>query len=156
MNKKTTAIKIVVDTNIVFSGLLNSSGKIGKILTHSRQHFDLYTCSFLRTELLKHRSRLIKLTKITTNELDELESLITSHITFINESLIPEKTIIAAEQLLSDIDKDDAPFVALANHLKAKLWTGDMKLYRGLSGKKIKTIITTAELSRLLDKLEKR
>jgi predicted nucleic acid-binding protein len=52
-------MKIVVDTNIVFSGILNSTSKIGKLLINSRQHFQFYTCNYLRLELLKHRRRLL-------------------------------------------------------------------------------------------------
>jgi predicted nucleic acid-binding protein len=149
-------VKIVVDTNIVFSGLLNSSSKIGKILINSSHHFEFYTCDFLRYELLKHRNKLLKRTKLNTEELEELELLITSNITFINEALIPVNIISSTELLLAEIDINDLPFVALAKNLKAKLWTGDKELYKGLRAKKFKDIITTAELSELLDDLERK
>jgi len=110
----------------------------------------------LRIELLKHRDKLIKLTKLPTEDLEELESLITENITFINEKLIPEKTIVATENLLSDIDLNDTPFVALSKHLKAKLWTGDKELTTGLQAKHFRNIITTNDLSDLLDKLERK
>lgn len=149
-------MKIVVDTNIVFSAILNSTSKIGKILINSKDYFQFYTCDFLRTELLKHRNKLIDLTKLSPQELEELEFLVTKNITFINEGLLPEKTIIATENLLADIDLNDTPFVALTKHLKAKLWTGDKKLSLGLQMKKYKDIITTSQLSELLDNLERK
>ena len=149
-------MKIVVDTNIVFSAILNSSSRIGKILINSKSHFQFYTCNFLRLELLKHRDKLLKITKLSFEELEELESLITENITFINEEIIPEKTIIATEALLHDIDLNDTPFIALGRHLKAKLWTGDKELMSGLEKKKFKNIISTKELSDLLDKLERK
>jgi predicted nucleic acid-binding protein len=148
-------VKIVVDTNIVFSGILNSSSKIGRLLFTSRQQFQFYSCSFLRYELLKHRKRLLKLTGLPEQELIELETLVTQNITFINEALIPETILLSAEQLLNDIDLNDTPFVALANHLKAKLWTGDKELSEGLKSKGFKNVITTAELLLLFDKLER-
>lgn len=49
---------------------------------------------------------------------------------------------------------EDVPFIALTNHLKAKLWTGDKELIKGLQKKKFKNIITTAELLKLLNKLK--
>lgn len=148
-------MKIVVDTNIVFSAILNSSSQIGKILIHSKDYFQFYTCDFLKTEILKHRSRLQKLTGLTTAEIEELESLVIENITFINEGLIPETILASTEILLKEIDLNDTPFVALTRHLKAKLWTGDKRLTKGLIARKFKDIITTAELSKLSDELER-
>lgn len=147
-------MRIVVDTNIVFSGILNSSSKIGKILLHSKAHFQFYSCNYLRMEILKHQSKLLKLTGMTESNLVELETLVTQNITFINEKLLPKELIVATETQLKNIDINDTPFVALAKHLGAKLWTGDMQLYNGLKAKRFKDIITTSELSILLDELE--
>ena len=148
-------MKIVVDTNIVFSAILNSSSRIVKILIHSKDHFQFYTCNFLQTEIRKHRSKLQKRTGLLTEEIEELESLVIQNITFINEVLIPEKILVATETMLKEIDLNDTPFVALTRHLKAKLWTGDKQLISGLKSKNFKNIITTAELSKLLDELER-
>jgi len=149
-------VKIVVDTNIVFSAILNSRSKIGKILINSKDHFQFYTCDFLRTELLKHRSKLLELTKLESEEPEELEFIVIEKISFINEALLPAKIIVISENLLADIDLNDTPFLALSKHLKAKLWTGDKKLSLGLQRKKFKDIITTSQLSELLDKLERK
>lgn len=147
-------MKIVVDTNIVFSGMLKSSGKIGKILINSRPHFQFYSCDFLRLEILKHRNKLLKLTKLPELELAELEALVTKNISFINEGLLPQALLQSIEILLKNIDQSDTPFVALARHLDAKLWTGDMHLYSGLKAKRFINVISTTELSLILDDLE--
>jgi predicted nucleic acid-binding protein len=149
-------VRIIVDTNIVFSGMLNTTGSIGKLLINSKEHFRFYTCGFLKTELFKHRNKLLKLTKLTSEEIDELEQLVCANITFINEALIPEKFLIEAEILLHDIDPNDTPFVALSKHLRADLWTGDMALYKGLTKKGEKNIILTTDLSSRLDRLERK
>ena len=82
-------MKIIVDTNIVFSAILNSNSRIGKILLNSKEHFQFFTCNYLRTEIQRHRNKLLKLTNLTEDQLSELEDLITQHITFIDERLIP-------------------------------------------------------------------
>ncbi len=148
-------MKIVVDTNIVFSAILNSTSRIGQILITSKSNFQFYSCVFLKTELSKHQNKLLKLTKLSIEELEELQDLITKNIKFIHEGLLPEKTIIAAEKLLIDVDLNDTVFVALTKNLKAKLWTGDKELIKGLKSKKFKEIITTGEILEMLEKIEK-
>lgn len=149
-------MKIVVDTNIVFSALLNSNSRIGKILLHSKTHFQFYTCYYLRAELQKHRNRILKLTNLAEADLTELETLITQHITFIDERLLSQDLLLTTEILLKSIDPNDTPFVALTTHLEGKLWTGDMQLYNGLKAKRFLNVITTAELSFLLDDLKQK
>ncbi|WP_153795841.1 PIN domain-containing protein [Foetidibacter luteolus] len=147
-------MKIIVDTNIVFSAILNSNSRIGKILLHSKDHFQFFTCSYLKVEIQRHRNKLLKITKLTEELLLELEELVTQHITFIDERLIPQDLLIKTEAQLKSIDPDDTVFVALTKHLEGKLWTGDMQLYNGLKAKRFKDIILTSELSLLLDDLE--
>ncbi len=147
-------MKIIVDTNIVFSGILNTSSKIGKLLIHPSGHFKFYSCNLLKIEIARHKVKLLKLTKLKEEHLSELEQIITSNITFINEGLLPNRLLIKTETLLTGIDLNDTPFVALTTHLKGKLWTGDMQLYNGLKAKRFKNILTTSELSLLLEEHE--
>ena len=103
-------MKIIVDTNIVFSAILNSSSRIGKVLLNSKGHFQFYTCDFLRTEIQRHRNKLLKLTKLADNDLIELEVLVTHNITFIFERLLPQDLLLQTEKLLKSIDSNDTPF----------------------------------------------
>ena len=147
-------MKIIVDTNIVFSAILNSNSRIGKILLNSNQHFQFFSCKYLRIEIQRHKKKLLKLTGLTETDLAELEGLLLHKITFIDERLIPSDVLTETEVQLKAIDPNDTVFVALAKHLEGKLWTGDMKLYNGLKAKHYKDIILTSELSLLLDGLE--
>ena len=148
-------MKIIVDTNIVFSAILNSNSRIGKILLNSKEHFQFFSCNYLRIEIQRHRNKLLKLTKLSEDKLSELQELITQHITFIDERLIPQDLLLKTETQLKAIDPDDTVFVALTKHLEGKLWTGDLQLYNGLKAKRFKDIILTSELSLLLDDLER-
>lgn len=47
-------IKVVVDTNIIFSALLNSNGSIGELLFNANGIFHFYSCSYMRLEIEKH------------------------------------------------------------------------------------------------------
>lgn len=147
-------MKIIVDTNIVFSALLNSNSRIAKILLNSKEHFQFFTCNYLKTEIQRHQRKLLKATKLSEEDLNELEDIVTRKIMFIDERLIPQDILIKTETQLKTIDLNDTVFVALAKHLKGKLWTGDMQLYKGLKAKRFKDIILTSDLSLLLDDLE--
>jgi predicted nucleic acid-binding protein len=76
----------------------------------------------------------------------ETFDLIFRNILVVNHSLIPVNDYAKAEQLCSAIDADDTIFVALTEFSKGRLWTGDMKLIKGLMGKGYKRMIMTEEI----------
>jgi len=39
-------MRVVVDTNIAFSGILNSNGKIGELLIKSKDYFDYFSVDY--------------------------------------------------------------------------------------------------------------
>ncbi len=84
----------------------------------------------------------------------ELESLVTHKITFIDEDLVAEEWLLQAEELLFDIDIDDAPFLALAMQLGCMIWTGDKKLRTGLLQKGYKGVLNTEEVGYLLQEIQ--
>jgi predicted nucleic acid-binding protein len=143
-------VKLVVDTNIVFSSLLNSSKGVGKLFLTSKKHFELYTCEFLRIELHNNRTKLIKLSKVSESELDELIDFMLQNITIIHEDIIPLSLRQQANDLASGVDESDSPFLALSLYLKCRLWTGDRILTKGLRRKKCTVPILTSEIQALL------
>jgi predicted nucleic acid-binding protein len=123
-------MKIVVDSNIVFSAILNSKSKIGQLIINGSQYFDFYTVGLLKHEIIEHSDKILKLTGFTQYEFNETFQLITSRIKFVDDILLTERDIDKAIDLVSGIDSNDAMFVALNNHLLANLWTGD-KINKG-------------------------
>ncbi|MCD4792571.1 MAG: hypothetical protein K8R54_05010 [Bacteroidales bacterium] len=139
-------MRIVVDTNIAFSGILNSNGKIGELLIKSKDYFQFFSVDQLNKELYKYKGKARKIAQYSEEEYTEEKDLITKKILFIRDALIPKADIRKAVDLLTNIDLDDTVFLALTIHLKAILWTGDLKLINGLANKGFKNTIITKEL----------
>ena len=64
--------------------------------------------------------------------------------------LIPQKLFFKAEQLAANVDVDDTEFIALTEHIRGKLWTGDKELYKGLTNKGWNKILLTSEVYSLI------
>lgn len=139
-------MKIVVDTNIIFSALLNSNGTIGDLLFNSDKQFDFYSCSYMRNEIQEHWKRLKKISKLSEEQLQVSYTQVLSKLNFINEEIIPVETWLTSEKITRGIDIDDTDFVALTKFLHATLWTGDKVLYNGLKKLNFKKLVNTAEL----------
>ena len=145
-------MRVVIDTNIAFSAILNTNSKIAKIILQPKSKLNLYSTVQLEYELAEHWDKLKKISKYSEIELHKAVTLITSKIKFINIELIPKTLFKKAEKLTSDTDVDDTEFVALTEHIRGKLWTGDKDLQKGLKIKKWDRLISTDELYKLIIK----
>ncbi len=139
-------MKIIIDSNIVFSAILNSQSKIGQIIILGSKFFKFYTVGLLKDEIEEHKDKILKISGFTNQQFIKSYQIISKRITFVDEILISDKTFLKAIDLVSDIDENDALFVALTNHLNGKLWTGDKKLITGLKKKKYSKTISTNDL----------
>ena len=142
-------MKIVVDTNIIFSTLLNSNGSIGDLIFNSDKNFEFYSCSYMRFEIQKHWEKLKKISKLSDEQLEVSYAQVLSKIKFINEEIIPIEIWLSSEKITKDIDIDDTDFVALTRFLKAYLWTGDKILFKGLKEIGFKKVLNTTDLLEL-------
>lgn len=147
-------MRIVVDSNIAFSAILNSNSKIGTIILYPKTQLNFYSTNQLLEEIEEHKGKLKSLSGYSETELDQIINLITQKIRFINIKLIPHEIFRKALSLTHDVDIDDTEFVALAEHAKAKLWTGDKKLIQGLSKKNWKKVVSTEDLFTLISKMK--
>jgi len=136
--------KIVIDTNIAFSSFLNINSRIAQILL-SIGNYDFYAPDYIRFEIIKHKNKIKKIANVSEDEFLELYELILGNITVLNPSLIPRETYEKAETLCKSI-VDDTAFVAVAEFIHGKLWTGDLALLSGLKEKGYKQFIRTDEL----------
>lgn len=119
---------------------------VGELLMDIEDNFNFFAPDLLIAELERYEKKIQQYSKLSDKELDNIKSLILSSITFVSEELISEDNWKDAYVIAKDIDEDDTPFLALGLELKAKLWTGDKVLTRGLNKKQVDLIITTKEL----------
>ncbi len=138
-------MKIIVDANIVFSGILNSHSKIGDLLINSNKCFNFIAPDFLRIEIYKHHLKLCKISGMSLDEVREAEFQIYKDITFIFEEQITNNCWISAEELVIDIDHKDTHYVAYCKHFNCKIWSGDKELIKGLAKKGFLHFISTDE-----------
>lgn len=69
-------MKIVVDTNIVFSAILNSDSKVGDLLLNSETYIDFYSSEYLRYEIGNHYDKLSKISGQPIEKIAETEYFI--------------------------------------------------------------------------------
>jgi predicted nucleic acid-binding protein len=139
-------MRIVVDTNIAFSAILNTNSKIARILLQPKSRLNFYSTIQLSREIEEHKEKIKQISNYSDYELDRIITLIKNKIRFINLRLIPQESYNFAESLTQDIDIDDTEFVALTEHIKGKLWSGDRELQKGLNKKGWNKFISTEEL----------
>ena len=126
-------MKVIIDTNKLFSATLSKNGKIAQ--TIFSEEYDFIAPHFVMVELFKYKDKIIELTKKSEVEVLEILYFILLQVTFFNEKSLSLTSRQAAYALCKDIDPKDTVFIALSIDLDAPLWTGDKKLKKGLSAK---------------------
>ena len=146
-------MKFIVDANMVFSGILNTNGKIGDLLINSKEYFTFIAPEFLRTEIRNHYPRLIKISGLTIEEIQEAEFHLYKDIIFISEEQIKISNWIFADLLVADVDPKDTHYIAYSKEFRCKIWSGDKKLIKGLAVKGFTNFITTDELYKFREEI---
>lgn len=143
-------MNLIIDTNIVFSTLLNPNSKIGDLVLNYQDSVKFYAPQLLIEEIDRYSDKIEKYSKLNSTQISICKTLLLKSIQFVSEELITDKSWIKAIELTKDIDEDDTPFVALAIQMNTKLWSGDKKLTNGLIFKNSEIIYTIQELTKLL------
>ena len=126
-------MKVVVDTNIIFSALLRKNSLIGELLL--RDSPDFIIPKFAYIELFKYKEKILKQSKLSEDELLEVMYRLLKKIDVFDEEMVTTNTLREAYELVEDIDEKDMIFVALTIEVDGYLWTGDEKLKNGLRRK---------------------
>lgn len=139
-------MRIVIDANIVFSAILNTNGKIGDLLINSKKYFDFIAPDFLRIEIRKHYPKLMKISGLSLEQVQEVEFHVYKDIKFISEEQISTSAWVFAYNLTQDVDPKDTPYIAYSKHFKCKIWSGDKALIAGLDKKGFKNFFSTDDI----------
>jgi len=75
-------MKVVVDSNIIFSAMLNPESSIGDIILNSQDTFTFYGCEYLREEINNHKDKIIKISGYEESKYVEVEFLVYSQVDF--------------------------------------------------------------------------
>ena len=114
-------MKLVLDSNIIFSALIKKSKTRDIILSDL---FELYAPEYIFNEITKHKELLLKKSKLDRGDFDALLLLLQKHIHLLSKDKYNEKMAIA-EDILRNIDITDSPFLALALALNCSIWSND-------------------------------
>jgi predicted nucleic acid-binding protein len=136
-------MNIIVDTNILFAALIKNSTTRDMILDYDGS----FLCpTVLILEFEKYKNSLIQKSGLSKSELDELFGLLMKKIFIVSsEYLFPYAS--KASEIVSDIDKDDIPFIACAlAYPNSILWSNDSALKK----QKVVKVMDTEEIMTIL------
>lgn len=78
-------MKVIIDANIFISSLINPKGKIADIILDPFNKLDKYSCHYLYVELLKHKDKIMKSSKLKEEDFLELLYILIKKVEFYNE-----------------------------------------------------------------------
>lgn len=129
-------MRVVVDSNIIFSALLVKNSKIRDTLCNRSHRF--YSPNYFFSEIFKYKEKIFRHSHLNEIEVFECLNKILENIQFVRDKVISKENRLAAFDLCKEIDEKDSPFIALAIEIDAFVWTGDKKLIEGLKEKGFK------------------
>lgn len=119
-------MRLVVDTNVVFSALI--AGGVTREILLTGEHEFLAPEHFF-AEFRGNQAAVSSKTGLSESELDLL-----LHLLFERIRIVPrmefEDTVTEAEDAIGTVDPDDVPFLALAMHVNAEVWSDDEHFQR--------------------------
>lgn len=114
-------MKLVVDTNIIFSALIKDS-LTRKILTHLDA--ELYSIEFSEQEIKKYKAEIFQKAGMSEIELDFLLEKLKERLCNIDNTVVALEMQKALE-IMKEIDPKDSPFLAAALATNSDIWSDD-------------------------------
>jgi len=141
---------VVIDANILISASLNLNGKMANLIFSNSSKINFVTPVFVQYEIKENETRICSRNRISKDEFNQNIILLLTKILLFNDDEIPEEIFKDAYGLTKHIDPADTIYTALAISLGALLWTGNLKLLRGLKKNGFRHIITTSDLEQIV------
>jgi predicted nucleic acid-binding protein len=116
-------MKLVVDTNVIFSAVI-AGGTTRELLLGDSHHLDLAVPEFFFRELDGKVSVLAEKADLDEQAVHVLVDLLCEPIRIVPRAAFETELESARDAIAAD-DPDDVPFVALALHLDAAIWSDD-------------------------------
>lgn len=138
-------MKIVLDSNVLFSALIKDSTTRKLILEYNK--FFLFP-SYIFEEMEKHKGELLKKSRMNKEDFDKLLEIILKKVLIVPEELLKANKNEAIG-IVKDIDLDDAVFIACAlAYPESVIWSDDKKLKRQ---NKVKILNSTEMMKYLMN-----
>ncbi len=136
-------MKIVLDSNILFSALIKDSLTRRLILEYDENFIFPY---YIFEELTKHKAELLTKSQMDGTEFEQLLQLLLTKVIIIQEDIL-DSYKIEAINIINHLDPDDTMFIACAlAYPGSVIWSNDKRL---ALQNKIK-IISTKEMIELI------
>lgn len=134
-------MKLVIDSNIIFSALLSPGGKTAELIFV--KEIELWSTRTLEEELLKYKSELLKKSNLSEIDFELLKELLFDKINFVEDEELFDYAKTAKEICP---DKGDIQFFAVCLAKNIPLWSNDKKLKQ----QNFVKVISTEELVKKL------
>jgi predicted nucleic acid-binding protein len=107
-------MNIVVDTNILISLLIKPTGVTFDLFNLLSSFHHLYISDYTLTEMSKHNNRIVKASKISVSQFENLKAIALKNVSIFPAHFITDEILTAAYLQVKDIDENDAVFLATA------------------------------------------
>ena len=115
-------MNLVVDANVIIAAMLRDSAARRLIFTLP---FKLYCPDFVFEEISKHLELISRKNSLSIEDNEKFLEILSKYIKTVEYELY-RKNLSQAEKIIGSVDKNDAPYIALATSLKADgIWTED-------------------------------
>ena len=129
-------MKFVVDANVLFSAAIRDS-KTAELLL--KDDLTLYAPEYLFDEFGKYRETLLEKTHRTDEDFERFVDILRKRIETVPREEFTDEIPEARD---ASPDDKDVPYIALALHLDASVWTDD----RELGEQNVVEVYTTTEI----------
>src|SRR5215217_6299563 len=113
---------IIIDANILISGIINPYGQITKLIYFKPSEIDFVIPEYALEEIARHKIRICKETKTSLSQFEQILDALLANILRFSTDSIDLSDIQIAENLTSSIDIKDIWYIAFAISLEALLW----------------------------------